>query len=188
VCDPALTDCSGACIDLTKDNFSHCGSCNNSCGDESICTVDSCGSGKCTNLSGALSCGGGDTCKKSDCDAKTGCDGNNYGAAEIEDICVQVKQVSWDANTQCLYCDNASDKFCATKSISDDGDDFTCTQLDCEKTNIGVPTTIVYNHSSCGAIVNSPDTCHECVADPMLTAVFMNQTTGCHVTQTTKCR
>jgi hypothetical protein len=92
-CGTGLTDCSNHCINLTKDNFFHCGSCNNSCGDQSVCTADSCvddtenSSFKCQNFSVAANCTDDNPCTDDKCDAKTGCSKSYYTVAEWAAIC-----------------------------------------------------------------------------------------------------
>ncbi len=183
-CDPGLSDCSNHCINLTEDNFFHCGSCNNSCGDESVCTVDSCSNSECTNLSGALTCNGGNICKKSDCDPKLGCADVLYSAAEVEGICTQVQKVSYDSATQCLYCD--SDKFCTTIGISADADSYSCSVNDCAVSKQAAPTA-KKDHSLCPKKPNDSTQCLECLADDAAPEGTMTAGTGCSTTIYVNC-
>ena len=91
-CDPGLVNCNGACADLNND-LSFCGSCTNNCNDDSVCTVDSCNNGECSNVSGAGICNDGNPCTQDMCDAQAGCTNTLYDVNDWAALCAETRRI-----------------------------------------------------------------------------------------------
>ncbi len=133
-CPPGTSNCDGACVDLNSD-LNHCGSCTSNCDDNSVCTVDTCVSGKCNSVSGGGLCDDGNPCTKNKCDPQAGCKTEPYPIAEWVALCAQVAGVTADAaKDECVVCnpqaDNNQQACVANKPAMADG--VACTVPTCQ--------------------------------------------------------
>ena len=145
-CGDGTTNCNNACV-KTDGAFSHCGKCGNSCNDESVCTYDTCSSGKCSNDSGGTLCQGSNPCYTFECDPKKGCTSKAMSAGAILAGC-QLKggaPATWSDQdldggaSDCLFCDqnnlDEDDNPCTYWGRDDGG---TCGT--CDPTRLNPPT------------------------------------------------
>lgn len=87
-CSGNTTACNGSCVDLSADNPKFCGSCDNNCNDNNLCTQDSCVAGQCENDSGAIACSDGDPCTDDVCVPETGaCTNPDYTQSKLVQLC-----------------------------------------------------------------------------------------------------
>lgn len=124
-CGPGFSDCGGGqCVNTQgmASNLLHCGACGNNCGDNNVCTADSCTGGQCANVSGGAICNDGNPCTQDTCDPIGGCQSDAYSQDDLVALCMALGQPStFNPNTQCLYCNPTGDNPCAASTAAPEG-------------------------------------------------------------------